>query len=80
MFFFLTFQVIGINNLRVADASIMPNIVSGHTNIPVIAIGEKISDVIKKEHGFIKMSALYLLKKQIAYCHQDEYYFWYKVY
>lgn len=42
-------KVRGIQNLRVADASIMPSIVRGNTNIPIIMIGEKASDIIKKE-------------------------------
>ncbi|XP_023247182.1 glucose dehydrogenase [FAD, quinone] [Copidosoma floridanum] len=45
-------QVKGIKNLRVADNSIMPNIVRAHTNIPAIAIGEKISDIIKLNYGY----------------------------
>ena len=32
-------KVIGIENLRVADASIMPEITSGNTNVPTAAIG-----------------------------------------
>ncbi|XP_014217224.2 glucose dehydrogenase [FAD, quinone]-like [Copidosoma floridanum] len=45
-------QVKGIKNLRVADASIMPNIIRAHTNIPTITIGEKISDMLKDEYGY----------------------------
>ena len=39
-------RVHGISGLRVADCSIMPEIVSGNTNAPAIMIGEKISDLI----------------------------------
>ena len=39
-------KVKGIHNLRIADASIMPDIVSGNTNAPAIMIGEKASDLI----------------------------------
>ena len=42
-------RVHGINNLRVADASMMPLIVSGNTNAPCIMIGERASDFILED-------------------------------
>jgi choline dehydrogenase len=40
-------RVRGIDGLRVADASVMPRIIRGHTNAPSIVIGERAADLLK---------------------------------
>jgi choline dehydrogenase len=40
-------RVKGIQGLRVADASIMPTLIGGNTNAPVMMIGEKACDLIR---------------------------------
>jgi choline dehydrogenase len=40
-------RVHGIKGLRIVDASVMPEVPSGNTNIPCIMIGEKASDMIR---------------------------------
>lgn len=39
-------RVHGVDGLRVVDASVMPTIVSGNTNVPVVMIAERASDFI----------------------------------
>ncbi|NNC22991.1 choline dehydrogenase [Salinisphaera sp. USBA-960] len=43
-------RVRGVPGLRLADASIMPDIPSGNTNAPVVMIGEKAADLILDAH------------------------------
>ncbi|XP_012215862.2 glucose dehydrogenase [FAD, quinone]-like [Linepithema humile] len=45
-------KVIGVQRLRIADASIMPEIISGHINLPVYMIAEKAADIIKEKWGY----------------------------
>ena len=40
-------RVRGVESLRVADASIMPDIVSANTNTAALLIGEKAADLVK---------------------------------
>ncbi len=44
-------RVFGVGRLRVADASVMPEIVSGNTNAASIMIGEKAAEMIAADHG-----------------------------
>jgi choline dehydrogenase-like flavoprotein len=44
-------RVKGVQRLRVADASVMPNVVSGNTNAACIMIGEKAAEMLAREHG-----------------------------
>ena len=39
-------QVKGIDNLRVFDVSMMPNIVAANTNAPAMAIADKATDIM----------------------------------
>ncbi|MFE7845391.1 GMC family oxidoreductase [Microbacterium sp. NPDC057407] len=41
-------RVRGITGLRVADASVMPTVIRGHTNAPAIVIGEVAADLLRR--------------------------------
>ncbi|KAF7409731.1 hypothetical protein HZH68_004112 [Vespula germanica] len=42
-------RIYGVKDLQAADASIMPTIVNGNTNAPVIMIGKKASGTFKED-------------------------------
>jgi choline dehydrogenase len=43
--------VYGIDNLRIADGSIMPRAATGQTMGPCIVIGERAGEMLKAAHG-----------------------------
>ena len=44
-------KVYGIDNLRIADGSIMPRITTGNTMAPCAVIGERAGEMLKAAHG-----------------------------
>jgi choline dehydrogenase len=44
-------KVYGFENLRIADASIMPRVTVGNTMAPCVIIGERAAEMIKAEHS-----------------------------
>jgi choline dehydrogenase len=43
-------KVYGVENLRVADGSIMPRITTANTMAPCVVIGERAAELLTSEH------------------------------
>jgi choline dehydrogenase len=43
-------KVYGVDNLRIADGSIMPRVTTGNTMAPCVVIGERAAEILKARH------------------------------
>jgi choline dehydrogenase len=43
-------KVYGIENVRIADGSIMPPVTTGNTMAPCVIIGERAGEILKADH------------------------------
>jgi choline dehydrogenase len=44
-------KVYGVDNLRIADGSIMPRITTGNTMAPCVIIGERAAEILRRTHN-----------------------------
>jgi choline dehydrogenase len=44
-------KVYGIDNLRIADGSVMPRVTTGNTMAPCVVIGERAGEILKASHN-----------------------------
>jgi choline dehydrogenase len=43
-------KVYGVDNLRIADGSVMPRVTTGNTMAPCVIVGERAAEIIRDEH------------------------------
>ena len=43
-------KVYGIENLRIADGSVMPRVTTGNTMAPCVIIGERAGEILRADH------------------------------
>lgn len=43
-------RVYGIDHLRIADGSILPQVTTGNTQAPYVIIGERAAELLRAEH------------------------------
>ena len=55
-------KVYGIDNLRIADGSIMPRITTGNTMAPCVIIGERAAEILRAEHKLESSSVVQLTR------------------
>ncbi len=59
-------RVHGVSGLRVVDASIMPDVVSGNLNAPTIMLAEKMADIIRNKTALPRSTAPFFIHPAYA--------------
>ncbi len=51
-------KVYGINNLRIADGSVLPRVTTGNTMAPCVMVGERAAEILSAEHRLPALASL----------------------